>query len=416
MLFLYNLLYLLGLILFFPKEFFKRPKGRRFQWLKEKMGWITPPDFSRPLPLLWIHAVSVGEILSLNPLIQELIKDYNLILTTITDTGKRVGESHYGPYPVKIYYLPFDLPFTLKNFLKVLSPKALLITETELWPNLINIVYQKIPVALINGRLSEKSFKNYKKFKFFFQKLLKRLSFIAVQEEIYKERFEKLGVNPEKIKVVGNLKFDLILSPKEYIELKKVPSPIIIAGSTHQSEEELILRAFLKVFPTGTLFLVPRHPQRLSEVEDLIKKHLKGKEKFLKFSELWTKEVHTFRAVILVDLMGILATLYRYCDLAIIGGSFLPHGGQNPLEALYWGKPVLIGPYTENFPFVKEFLEKGGLLQIKAKELERVFLEFLKDPQSFTKIGERGFLLLQEKKGATPRTLELIRKLLKETN
>lgn len=410
MFFFYTLLYSLGLLLFFPREFLKRPSGKRLVWLKEKLGLINPPSFSREVPILWIHAVSVGEVLSLTPLLKVLSQSYNLVITTITDTGKFVAERRFAGLPVKVYYLPFDLPCPLRRFYKRIRPKALLITETELWPNLIKIISGHIPIALINGRISEGSFKNYFRFRFFFRPLLENMTFLAVQEEVYAERLKALGLNPEKIQVVGNLKFELSPEIKDFVDLETLPRPLIIAGSTHPPEEELILRAFFEAASEGTLVLVPRHPERFPEVEKIIMNHLPGSDFFAKYSTLkgGTLKRLSPRGVILFDEMGALASLYRICDLAILGGSFLPRGGQNPLEAIYWKKAVIMGPYTDNFPFVKEFTEKRGLIQIDPGELVQTLRELLEFPEKRHNLGERAYALLQQKRGALSRTVKLI--------
>ncbi len=410
----YTIIYSLGLLLLFTGEFLKRPKGKRLSWLKEKLGLVEPPSFSREAPILWIHAVSVGEVLSLTPLLKVLSQNYNLVITTITDTGKAVAERRFAGLPVKVYYLPFDLPCPLKRFYKKIRPEALFITETELWPNLIKIISGHIPVALINGRISEGSFKNYFRLRFFFRPLLENMTFLAVQEELYAERLRALGLSPEKIKVVGNLKFELSPEIRNFADLETLPRPLIIAGSTHPSEEELILKAFFEAASEGTLILVPRHPERFNEVEKIIKNHLSGADFYAKYSNLKEGILKNLspRGVILFDEMGALASLYRICDLAIIGGSFLPQGGQNPLEAIFWKKAVLMGPYTDNFPFVKEFTERGGLIQIEPGELRQTLGELIKSPEKRHNLGERAYALLQEKRGALSRTIELIKPLL----
>jgi len=414
--FLYSFLYFLILFFLFPKEFFKRKKNKRLVWLKEKLGFIYEPLFKEKRPIIWVHAVSVGETLAIAPLIKELSKRYNIVLTTITDTGREIAEKRFAGLPVKIYYLPFDLKGPILRFLKRAKPQALLIAETEIWPNLIKVSSEHIPVSLINGRLSEKSFKNYRLFKFFFDSLLNRLSFLALQEEIYAERFKALGVKEEKIKVVGNLKFDLEIPYREFKELENLPSPIIIAGSTHSPEEELILKTFLKVLSKGSLILVPRHPQRFKEVENLILNlltSLKEEVEFYLYSAL--KEKNPFfskeRVVLLFDEMGLLGSLYRIGDIAIIGGSFIPHGGQNPLEAIYWKKAVVTGPYMNNFPFVQEFLKEGAILQTNERGLEKTLRELVENEELRKKIGEKAYQLLEKKKGATAKTLTLINSL-----
>ncbi|MEZ0343725.1 MAG: glycosyltransferase N-terminal domain-containing protein [Caldimicrobium sp.] len=407
---LYSFLYFLGFLIYLPKELLKRKDNKPLNWLKEKLGYITPPTFQDKKPIIWIHAVSVGEVLVIAPLIKNLAEQYNIILTTITDTGRLVAQNRFSNLPVRIYYLPLDLERPLLKFFHKTQPQVLLIAETEIWPNLIRIISEKIPVALINGRISERSFKRYKFFKFFFKPLFNKLKFLAVQEEIYAQRLIKIGVNPEKIKVVGNLKFELIIPERDFPELKNLPRPLIIAGSTHFPEEEIILKSFLKALDKGSLILVPRHPERFKEVEHLIMKNIDKDIEFLKYSELKTslKNFKKAKAVLLFDEMGILSSLYKICDLAIIGGSFIPHGGQNPLEAIYWKKPVITGPYMNNFPFVRDFVKEKALIQVYSEKLSETLKNLIENPKIAQEIAERAYQLFQNKKGALEKTLKLI--------
>lgn len=357
----------------------------------------------------------MGEVLALNPIIRELVKNYNLILTTVTDTGKTVAERNYGHLGVKVYYLPFDLDYAIRRFLRKTKPKALLIAETELWPNLILVTSRYIPVALINGRLSDRSYRRYHRFRFIFREILQRFTFIALQEELYQDRFLSLGIKRDKIFITGNLKFDLIIEEKSFPKLEFLKRPIIIAGSTHPPEEELILKAFLDVVKEGTLILVPRHPQRFDEVEYLIKREKPEDTAFFRYSLLREMEgciPHHQRAILLFDEMGLLKALYSISDIAIIGGSFIPHGGQNPLEAIYWEKPVITGPHMENFPFVEEFQRVCGLLKVSKEELPRAIKSLLDDRAFAKEVATKGYNLWIKKRGATEKTLELIRNLL----
>ncbi len=408
---LYSFLYLLGFIFFYlPRELFKKRKKKPLNWLKEKLGFIKPPSFEEKKPAIWIHAVSVGEVLAIATLIKRLTQNYNIVLTTITETGRLVAKNRFNGLPVEVYYLPLDLKGPLLTFLKRIKPKALLITETEIWPNLIKVVSEKIPVALINGRISERSYKGYRLFKFLFQPLLNKLKFLAVQEEIYAERFRKIGVNSEKIKVVGNLKFELSIPERDFPELKDLPRPIIVAGSTHPTEEEIILQCFLEALDKGSLIIVPRHPERFKEVEDLIKRRIREEIEFFRYSQIkGSSKIFGKRLILLFDEMGLLASLYKICDLAIIGGSFIPHGGQNPLEAIYWKKPVITGPYMSNFPFVADFVKEGALLQVPSESLKGALKILIENKELAQNMAERAYQIFQSKKGALEKTLTLIK-------
>lgn len=419
--FLYTLFYLLGLIFFLPKEYFKRPKELRKRWLKEKLGFLEKFDFNSNKECLWIHAVSVGEVMALKELIKALSSQYKILLSTITDTGRKIALEHFKDLEVKVIYLPFDLPFCIKRVWKIFNPKALIIAETEIWPNLIRITSSFIPVLLINGRLSEKSFKSYKRLKFFIKPILNLFSVIGVQEKLYQHRFQALGVSPEKIVLTGNIKFDLEIEEISFPWERYLKQPIIVAGSTHFPEERNILEAFLKVFSNrkqGTLLLVPRHPERFEEVEKMIKNLLLdySEVSFLKVSEIEKKEdliKKVSKIVILVDKVGILRHLYRICEIAIIGGSFIPHGGQNPLEAIYWKKTVIVGPHMENFPFIEEFLKKEAICQTSIEKLVETLENLVQNESQRKELAERAYQIFKEKGGAKERTLKIIYQILK---
>jgi len=403
---IYTLLYYGAASTLMPFEFFKRKKGLKKKWLTHKLGIFK--KFKSNRPIIWIHSVSVGETIAVSPLIKVLSKDYQVLISTITDTGFEVAKSRFKDLGVEVIYLPLDCPFAIKRLLKAFSPKALLITETEIWPNLVWETSKFCPVFLINGRLSEKSFKNYKKVKFFVEKVLKSFTAILVQNEIYAKRFSLLGAPKDKIFVVGNLKFDIEIPELEFPWSQNLPSPIVIAGSTHSPEEELILSAFLSLEDSGSLILAPRHPQRFSEVESIV---LKTGSKLVKLSELEKSKDFKFNSpvVVLVDKIGILSSLYRIADVVIIGGSFIPHGGQNPLEAIYWKKPVIFGPYMDNFPFVKDFLEKKACIQTDSKNLKKVLSTLIRDEKLRIELGEKAFEVFSQMRGSLNKTLTILK-------
>ncbi|AEH23235.1 Three-deoxy-D-manno-octulosonic-acid transferase domain-containing protein [Thermodesulfobacterium geofontis OPF15] len=412
---LYTFLYYLVNGFFLPKEFFKRPSQLRKKWLKDKLALFTKTDFISQRKVVWIHAVSVGEVIAISSLIKSLAKEYDILLSTITDTGNQVASQRFKDLPVKIIYLPLDCPFAIKRTLRTFNPSALLIAETEIWPNLILISSKKIPVFLINARISDKSFRRYKKIKFFLKPILSSFSLIAVQDEKYKNRFKDLGAPEDKIVVTGNTKFDIEIPYISFLWENLVPRPIIVAGSTHFPEEKLITETFLKIPIPSSLFIVPRHPERYKEVERIINSMIDEKNEigFYKLSELPLDMRSYFKIIILVDRMGILGSLYRIADIAIIGGSFIPHGGQNPLEAIYWKKPVIFGPSMENFPFIEEFLERGACLQTEKEELKDLLEDLLKNPDKRIELGEKAYQILKQKTGATEKILNLLKSYLK---
>lgn len=407
---IYRFLYLIALFFLLPFEYFKRPSSLRKRWIREKFGFFSLPKIDKKS--LWIHAVSVGEVVAVSKLIRELSSRYEIILSTITDTGQKVAQDRFKDYNVKIVYMPFDIPCAIKRTLKHFNPVAVVLTETELWPNLIRLASKNIPVILVNGRISDRSYKGYSKIKFFMKPLLKKLSLICVQEEEYKEKFITLGADKEKIHITGNMKFDIELKKIKFPWESAIQRPVILAGSTHAPEEEIILDAFLTLNINSTLIIAPRHPERFEEVETLIKRKIAESDRESSFSKL-TEMTQAFSlyssvCIILVDLMGILGCLYRLCDIAIVGGSFIPHGGQNPLEPAYWSKPIICGPYMDNFPFIEEFLRQKACIMIDKDSLPMAIKELIENSELRQSMGNKAYQLFLSKSGATEKTIKLI--------
>ncbi|MBO8144035.1 MAG: 3-deoxy-D-manno-octulosonic acid transferase [Thermodesulfobacterium sp.] len=415
MFWLYTFLYYLAAGVLLPKEYFKRPRDVRKRWLKEKFAFFKKREHISQRKVIWIHAVSVGEVSAISNLLKNLASKYDILLSTITDTGNQVAFQKFKNLPVKIIYLPFDCPFAIKRTLNAFNPSALVIAETEIWPNLILTASKNIPVFLINARLSDKSFERYKKIKFFLKPILNSISLIAVQDEKYKERFKTLGVSEEKIIVTGNTKFDIEISPICFLWENLIPRPVVVAGSTHFPEEKLITEVFIKT-SSGSLFLAPRHPGRFKEVEEIVKSLIKGKKEigFYKLSTLSENiKRDTFsKLIVLVDKIGVLAPLYRICDIAIIGGSFIPHGGQNPLEAIYWEKPVIFGPSMENFPFINEFLMEKACLQVTETYLKDVLEDLIQNVDKRVELGKKAYQIFKQKTGATEKILKVLKSFL----
>lgn len=412
----YTLLYILGMGFIFPSEYLKRSPLIRKKWLKDKMGVFEKPTKFYHENTVWIHCVSVGEVMALSKLISLLSERYNILLSTVTDTGQLVAQERFKNLPLHTIYLPFDIPFFVKRTIQHFYPKVLLIAETEIWPNLIKTASQRLPVILVNGRLSERSFRNYLKVKFFIKDILNDLTLVMVQDEIYRERFELLGVKKDKILVTGNTKFDIEISEIEFEWERDLRKPIIIAGSTHDPEEKEITKHFLELPIEATLLIAPRHPQRFEKVAQEIKEMINpfSEVQFLKLSQISHRiEKNYKKLIVLVDKIGVLASLYRICDIAIIGGSFIPHGGQNPLEAIYWKKSVIFGPYMNNFPFVRNFLEKEAAIQVKIEDLGKILKYLLvENTDRLYHVAERAYQIFLKHKGTTQRILERILELI----
>jgi 3-deoxy-D-manno-octulosonic-acid transferase len=437
---LYSALYTAALVFLLPIEYLKRSVEFRKRWLRERFGLYAEKRFvGRPI---WIHAVSVGEVIASVPLIKEIKQRHpslEIVISTVTDTGQRVALERAGA-SADIIYVPFDLPFAIKNALHHIRPSAFIIMETELWPQVIRILKESdIPVVLMNGRLSERSYKRYKKLDFFIGKVLRNISLLCVQDDIYAGRFSNLGAEPERIKIIGSFKFDTRPSSDVPGWTKVLCGPVIIAGSTHETEEELVLDAYmrLKVYlPRLNLILAPRHPGRFKTVEELVKK--RGL-KYMKRSDIKVGHgepesggigEHQDRRkffcadspvprfsdsswlpsglVVILDVIGELSALYGAADLAVMGGSFIEHGGQNPLEPAFWGKAIVCGPHMENFPFIEEFYSGGGAVRTEAVLLYGVLKDLLDSPGQMQRMGSIAKELYEKNSGAVQRAMELI--------
>ncbi|HSB52534.1 MAG TPA: 3-deoxy-D-manno-octulosonic acid transferase, partial [Dissulfurispiraceae bacterium] len=390
----YSLLYAVVLIVLSPFEFFRRPPGARMRWLKERLGrYETLPLAGSPdRETLWLHAVSVGETIAAVPLVRKIAsrhRSLRIVVSTVTDTGQQVARERLGD-DAHVVYVPFDLPWTVRRALDRLKPSLLIIMETELWPNLIMTARSRgVPVLVVNGRISERSYSGYRRIAFFLLPVLRAVDLFCMQNEVYAERVRVLGAPAGKVKVLGSLKFDTR-------PLKPVPpwtgileGPVIVAGSTHRSEEDLILGAYVELkrdIPDLNLILVPRHPERFGEVEDVTSR--RGLN-YLKRSELDATSApapgsRRSGVVVILDAMGELSAVYGACDVAVMGGSFIPRGGQNPLEPAYWAKPVVCGPHMENFAFIREFYQSGGAVEVDARSLPGRLLELLRSPERRT--------------------------------
>jgi 3-deoxy-D-manno-octulosonic-acid transferase len=413
MYFIYSLLYIIALICILPFEYFKRPREIRRRWLKEKFGLYPSSFILHPSSFIWVHAVSVGEVMAALPLLGRLKTEYpaqGIILSTITDTGQNVARGK-SPAGTDIVYLPFDIPFILKSVVRKMKPGLLIIIETELWPNLVRVFKENgIPVILLNGRISEKSFHGYKKISFFMRKVLSFVDSFGMQNEEYAERLRSLKVDSRKIHIVGSFKFDA--NPSTHIPrwASFIKRPVIVAGSTHEGEEELMTSVYTDLkrdFPELNLILAPRHPERFGRVEAMLRS--KGIQ-FLKRSELLggqkTDAIHG--TIILLDSVGELPAVYGISTIAIIGKSFRGHGGQNPLEPAYWGTPILCGPHMENFPVIQDFYKEGAAMHVNEEGLSHTLRELLLSPEKAGEIGIKAQKIYQKNSGAVERAMKII--------
>ena len=359
-LFLYILFPFAILRLFSKKEFNLSELPR----IKERFGKVNLENNFQEKPI-WIHAVSVGEVKVASLLVKEIKKrhpDIKIFLTVSTLTGSRQLKKLYGN-DLEHQYLPYDLNIFVKRFLSSVKPKCLILIETEIWPNLINnCVKQNIPIALLNGRLSEKSLKKYQRFKTFFKKIFSQLSLVISQSQKDSDNFVIAGVIPQKVFFDHSLKFSDLVSSNDSKEINKADDKkekkIIVCASTHPKEEIFLINAYKKLNDSNFhLVLIPRHPHRSEEVRNILEDN---KVTYVKFSNVLDLSYE----MTLVDKMGLVESFFKIADIAFMGGTLIPHGGQNFLEAVKHGLPIYSGASTYNFSGIVEDLQRLKILNI----------------------------------------------------
>ncbi|MFJ2287555.1 lipid IV(A) 3-deoxy-D-manno-octulosonic acid transferase [Pseudomonas iridis] len=386
--------------------------------------------FSYAMPALqpggiWVHAVSVGESIAAAPMIRALLQRYPqlpITVTCMTPTGSERIQALFASEPrIQHCYLPYDLPCAAARFLDRAQPKLAVIMETELWPNHIHQCAKRgIPVALANGRLSERSAKGYGRFSKLTAPMLAEMSFFAVQTEAEAQRFRDLGARPETVEVTGSIKFDLTIDPQllqRAAQLRgqwqALERPVWIAASTHEGEDEVVLNAHRRLLanhPDALLILVPRHPERFNSVFELCQR-----EGFATLRRSTAANVDAQTSVLLGDTMGELLFLYALADSAFVGGSLVPNGGHNLLEPAALAKPVISGPHLFNFlDIAAQLREAGALVEVDdaeglAVEVQRLF-ELPRDAQ---RMADAGLAVMRRNQGALQRLLDGLGRLIK---
>jgi len=384
--------------------------------LRQRFGFL-PKQIRRQLPienLVWVHAASIGEVRVIPSLLTAIGKQrgLNFIISTSTKTGYALAGELFKNKARFIFYQPLDLPFITRKVASLIDPKALLLVETELWPNLIKSARrQGALVGMVNGRISSRSFTRYKVIRSLTQEVLNYIDFFAIQTETDLHRLNQLGARVNRMKVVGSLKFDQSIQnlPKPSDLTRQtlgIPEgwSVLVAGSTRPGEEQIVLSAYRKLQEQKqiVLILAPRHLDRIAEIELLMQQ---GKFNYLKRSQL-TNGSSSRYDILLLDSMGELAQIYSLADLAFVGGSLVPLGGHNPLEPAVYGIPVLFGPYMEHTQEAAELLISSGLgFKVRDEEeflavVERILRDGL-DVKSAAANFQRA---LQENSGAAEKT------------
>ena len=403
--------------------------GKYAAGFRERLG-LLPAFDAGGRPVVWLHCVSVGETQAARPLARSLLERHPahaLVVSTTTLTGQRLAREVFAGSAAAVFYFPFDWAFAVRRALRRVSPSLVLVMETELWPRFLRECRaRRVPVALVNGRLSEKSVRRYKLIRPFIRRVVGDLSLALMQTEADAERMRALGLARERVVVAGNLKFDAAEGDGERALTEELRArfrfgddrPLIVAASTHAPEERALLEAFRRLraerdLRATRLLLAPRHPERFAEVASLV---ASSGLKWSRRSSAPDAAVDGAREVVLLDSVGELRGAYPLAEIVFVGGSVARKGGHSVIEPAAHAKCVVTGAHTFNFAsVVRDFLARGALVQLPAVEGERAsvvlsktFAELLRDGERRRRVGENARAALDQSRGATARTVELL--------
>jgi 3-deoxy-D-manno-octulosonic-acid transferase len=430
---LYSLLLTLGFVALMPRFALDAMRnGKYVTGLRERLGKLSFVNSARK-PLIWLHCVSVGETQAAQSLVHALrdrFPSHLLVISTTTVTGQQVARKRFAGDAALIFYFPIDVAWVVRRVLRSLQPAAVFIMETELWPRLLRECRtREIPVALLNGRISRKSFKRYKMIRPFMRRVLGDLTIGMMQSEQDAARIRELGLSEGRIACMGNLKFDSAENPIDDRVTSELRTRfrfdhtglLIVAASTHAPEERIVIDAFKEVKRyqperTVRLLIAPRHPERFSEVAALLED---SNMTWSRKSSPATEHDATCD-VVLLDTIGELRSVYPLAELVLVGGSIAPHGGHNVLEPASAGACVITGPHTGNFAAVtKTMLKQGALIQLSEQsnsdvsaKLAGVIANLLSNETMRREIGDRARAVCRENAGATARTMKKLSSML----
>lgn len=399
--------------------------GKSVGRLRDRFGRLSHDVNPEHVRSIWIHAVSVGEVLAAQPLVASLRDAYprhRLLLSTTTATGQQVARQ-LGDAVDATFYAPLDLaPFVARTLDRV-APDLLVLVDTEIWPNLLRACRRRgVRTVIVNGRISDQSFRGYSIVRRVMRRVLDDLDRVCAQNLAWSKRFVELGVSPDRVRVTGSLKFDAV-SPAGadlHVGDRVLPyfgfvgdRPVVVAASTLRGEESPVLEAFdglRQTNPEALLIIAPRHPERFDEVRQLVIDH---GFRVVRRTEL-RPDVEPLAEVVVLDTIGELARLFQIATVVFVGGSLVPAGGHNLLEPAVFGKPIVFGPHMENFvDIARTFIARAGALQISsARELGAVLESLLADPVRRASLGAAAQALVEANRGARGRSLEVIAELL----
>jgi 3-deoxy-D-manno-octulosonic-acid transferase len=462
---LYSFAFTLLFLLLLPYFIYQAIRyGKYASSFKARLGWLSSRLQSDRRPTVWVHTVSVGEFLAAKPLLEELRRElsgWRIVVSTTTLTGQRLARAEPTSRIDAVCYFPFDWTFTVRRALNRIQPSLVVILETELWPNFLRVCREReVPTMIANGRLSPRSFARYRRVRKFIARALADVSLLVMQSEADAERARLLGARAERVRVCGNLKYDVpVIDEKSQIsnlqseiaeqidaQFALSSSPhLIIAGSTAPGEESILLATLNEArkrpeLADARLVIAPRHPERFNEVASLIRRsglrlarrteaqaiaatravdHTSNDQRTVTGADAPDADDPRAADVILLDTIGELAALYRFAAVVFVGGSLVPRGGHNIIEPAVYAKPIIVGPHTENFrQIVADFARLDAVRQIPttgeglSSAFAREMIRLLVDRESAQAMGERAREILLRNGGATRCTMTAIKEVL----
>lgn len=431
------MIYLLYNILLFIAAFFLIPffavkivfAGKYRKSIGPKFGFIPRKVFEemRGSPRIWVHAVSVGEVTAAAPIISSLREMYPeacIVLSTSTETGQEMARRLVTDATAHIYY-PLDIPIVIRKVMDRVNPDIFVPVETEIWPNFIRACAKRgTRIVMVNGRISPRSFRRYRRTRFFWKRIMNMLDMMGAISAIDASRLEALGVEPSRIHVLGNAKYDSLAAGaddalRDEMEARlDIPheARVFVAGSTHEGEDGMVLKVYrglLEKYPDMLMVIVPRHPERGDDIVSLARDE--GFDDCVTMKEINSGTKRAGRRIVIVDVIGELFKVYSLATMVFCGGSLVPRGGQNILEPAAWGKVVLYGPSMDDFMDEKERLGMagGGITVSNDRELLAETLKLLEDPEALRRKGAAGREIVASNGGAARRYAEMIRTHLK---
>jgi 3-deoxy-D-manno-octulosonic-acid transferase len=432
----YSVLIVLFFVVTSPFLLYQAIRYRKYVGsLGQRLGYL-PVSFNLDADdSIWIHAVSVGEVLTARALLPELRERYprlRIFLSTTTMTGQKVARSNLQ-YVDDVFYFPFDLRFIVRRTLRLVRPKLFIVMETEIWPNLLRACREEgVKTILVNGRISSRSYPRYRMARGFFREVLSHVDRFCMQSAESARRIIDIGADPRRVSVTGSLKFDSLdipgapspaagadRGPNRVLRYFRVPPerPVVMAASTLKGEEEAVFEAFQRIRATRSnalLIIAPRKPERFDEVEKIARR---GGWNVARRKDLRV-DAEPRNDVVVLDTIGELAQLYQIGTVVFVGGSLVDAGGHNILEPAVFGKPIVFGPHMENFAEIAQaFLDQSAAVQVKTgRELESVLLDLLGDPVRRASLGAAARALVEANRGARAKSLSVIAQLMPQEN